>query len=215
MKRVFLQYFCRHLRENYQWRSVLTIAVLLASSVIWVTLIVNLISKTTNPIPLPGLVVVVIYLAGCTIAPIMLTVLGAVGYTLTFYRYEPIERAFGYRAFRLSSQQQEYNRAYYDLFPKRKVKIVASTIIDDEGTMWGVMKPGRHHHVVWYMAQHDMNHRYKQKDQGFMTNEGLHLDREAARRLAIENGQALKPDHSRELFSEDLWDTPPHLRYKG
>ncbi len=40
-------------------------------------------------------------------------------------------------------------------------------------------------------------------EQGFMTDEGLFVDRETAARIAFESGQM--PTHVKRLFSEDIW----------
>jgi hypothetical protein len=146
--------------------------------------------------------------------PIIRTVLGALKYASRFYGdYEIIERAFGYRAFRITPMQQEYHGLYYEKRPRKKELIIASAIIDASGTIWCVEKPGRHHHCIWHMAQYGANE--LEHTQGFLTNQYRFIGREAGRRLALHTGQVKRTDHDRDLFSEDLWDTPEHLRYKG
>jgi hypothetical protein len=109
--------------------------------------------------------------------------------------------------------QQEYHGLYYEKRPRKKELIIASAIIDGTGTIWCVEKPGRHHHCIWYMAQYGANK--QEHTQGFLTNQYRFVGREYGRLLALETGQVRKTDHAEELFSEDLWDTPEHLRYKG
>lgn len=146
--------------------------------------------------------------------PALLVLVSATLYAARFYGdYEVIHAAFGYRAFRITPTQQEYHGLYYEKRPRKKELIIASAILDDTGTMWCVEKPGRHHHCIWFMAQYDANHR--PHTQGFLTNQYRFIGREAGRELALHTGQVKRTDHERDLFSEDLWDTPDHLRYKG
>ena len=41
--------------------------------------------------------------------------------------------------------------------------------------------------------------------QGFITSEGLFVDREKAARIAVLAGQIERPTYGAELYSEDLW----------
>lgn len=141
-------------------------------------------------------------------------VVGGILYALQFLgNYEVIDRSFGYKAFRINREQQEYHGLYYERFPKRQERIIASACLSSDGTIWAVLAPGRHHHCIWFMAQYNANEQVFK--QGFLTNQYRYICREEARAMAIQNGQAPTPDHSRDLFSEDLWDTPEHLQYKG
>lgn len=140
--------------------------------------------------------------------------MAAVVYSLKFYgKYEIIKEHFGYRAFRLNREQQGYLQFYYEGYPVSEEKIIASANVDTQGTLWCVLSPGRHHHCIAYMFENGMNE--ESQRQGFLTNHYRFVGREEARAMAIANGQCPTPDHVRELFSEDLWDTPEHLQYKG
>jgi hypothetical protein len=145
--------------------------------------------------------------------PLLCTLVGAVFYSAKFYgHFEIIERHFGYRAFRLDMEQQEYLAMHYE-GDRKQERIIASAIRHRDGSIWSVLRPGRHHHCIAYMWEHGENKKAGQ--QGFLTNRYRFIGREEARALAIENGQCPTPDHSRDLFSEDLWETPLHLQYKG
>lgn len=130
-----------------------------------------------------------------------------------FHGYETIQMAPGYRAFKLTPQEREFKRYCARNIEKGYERIIAVANLDSEGNLWAVMKPGRHHHVLWFMSDYDKNDDSQQ--QGFLTNKFRFLGREDARKLAMKNGQAPEPDHHKRLFSEDLWSTPPHLRQQG
>lgn len=121
--------------------------------------------------------------------------------------FSPFERFFEYwifkvkRLFRINGMHQVEER------------IIASANVDRYFTVWIVLRPGRHHHVISHMAEYGRNKKMRQ--QGFFTNHYRYIDREVARALAMKNGQCPEPFHGRELFSEDLWDTPEHLKHKG
>lgn len=70
-------------------------------------------------------------------------------------------------------------------------------------------KPMRHHNVIRYMI-HTLNitppvGHDRPDGQGFYLESGRYLNREEARQVALDSGQCKNPDHSIELFSEDLW----------
>jgi hypothetical protein len=155
-----------------------------------------------------------LWTVGMALMPPLRMLLSAFCYGCRFYGdYEIIHGTFGYRAFRVTPAQQEYLALYYEKRPRKKELIIASAIIDGSGTIWCVEKPGRHHHCIWYMAQHAANK--QEHTQGFLTNQYRFIGREAGRLLALHTGQVKRTDHDEDLFSEDLWDTPEHLRYKG
>lgn len=154
-----------------------------------------------------------IYLLMIVNMPAVLGVVSAFLYCLKFYgNYEVIERYFGYRAFRITREQQDYFGLRFEGCTKEE-RIIGSAIMDTAGTMWCVLRPGRHFHNIAHAAEHGANKQLRQ--QGFLTNRYRFIGREAARSMAMANGQVLDPDHDRDLFSEDLWDTPKHLQYKG
>lgn len=111
---------------------------------------------------------------------------------------------------------------YFAAHPSKVEYITGSALRDTrDGIVYVSMRPGRHFHVIRWMAERDYNrHRGKINsvcEQGFFTNKFRYIGREEARALAIANGQVREQDltHSREIFSEDLWETPEKYQYKG
>lgn len=134
--------------------------------------------------------------------------------------FDIIRWAPGYNAMRLEAHTLEDNERRYNEFPRNDEIIIASAILDNQGQAWVVMKPGRHHHCIRYMAEHnaaELHIRGNTRRQGFVTNYGRYITRPVARRLALANGQVKLENlvNSNDIFSEDLWDTPIHLQYKG
>lgn len=84
-------------------------------------------------------------------------------------------------------------------------KVVAAAIKDKEGNVHSLPAPARHHNIINHMSEKNIRPGSRARDQGFIDEDGNFLDREEARLLVIKTGQCPKPDHSRELFSEDLW----------
>lgn len=67
-----------------------------------------------------------------------------------------------------------------------------------------VPRPGRHHHVAWFLGTHAVEHH----DQGFLTSTGRFVDRYEAYTIADAAGQILVKTgstHVPALFSEDVW----------
>lgn len=95
----------------------------------------------------------------------------------------------------------------------RTRRIVVAAITQD-GMVCSVPRPGRHHHVIRAMATAGIPIPIVGA-QGFLTSDGLFVDRRSARKIADMAGQIIKscvgPDGAPfkrehdELFSEDLW----------
>jgi hypothetical protein len=87
--------------------------------------------------------------------------------------------------------------------------IAAAIKIGDVVTF--IPAPARHHHVLHSLAKSfkgRTDEGYTKEVQGFLTSEGLFLDREEAFNEAVYCGQLKrKPGgyNGTELFSEDLW----------
>lgn len=213
--RAFKQYIRNNLKDHYSvfglCESLGVAGFLVALTIEWLMSRSNSVFYTLNGY-FVCIVLVVTYTA---VLPLIRTFLGALFYGIRFYgHYEVIERYYGYRAFRITREQQDEYGLRYEGADHAKVKIIASAIQSKEdGIIWCVMRPGRHHHCIAFMAEHDANK--QEHRQGFLTNHYRYIGREEARTLALHNGQAPNPAHCRDLFSEDLWDTPPHLCYKG
>ena len=70
----------------------------------------------------------------------------------------------------------------------------------------GLPKPNRHHHVIKHLVKVlGINKPVGHKGQSFYLADGTYINRQEARKLAIKSGQCSNPEHSTELFSEDLW----------
>lgn len=90
-------------------------------------------------------------------------------------------------------------------------KIVAAAIKQD-GAICSVPRPGRHHDVIRAMARAGVPIPIVGK-QGFLTNDGLFVDRVEANRIAVMAEQTLPSPCNglpfetvgRELYSEDVW----------
>lgn len=83
-------------------------------------------------------------------------------------------------------------------------RIVAAAILQD-GVVYSVSRPGRHHNVIRMMYESG-NPQEEGHVQGFVTNEGIFVDRKDAYIIARDAGQILdKTFPSDTLFSEDVW----------
>lgn len=72
--------------------------------------------------------------------------------------------------------------------------------------------PARHHHVMWtyLMIMGVQDH---SAEQGFLTTAGRFVGRVEGLRIAMEAGQVeTKHGNPDELYSEDMWPTPPEAR---
>ncbi len=83
-----------------------------------------------------------------------------------------------------------------------------AAIKSDDGVVWDVPQPGRHHDVIRKMVV--MGYPTPiDGEQGFRTTKGRFVGREEAKTIAIQRGQLLPPRVNGyvgpELFSEDLW----------
>lgn len=76
------------------------------------------------------------------------------------------------------------------------------------GKVWSLPRPNRHHHVIRHIAESTgVSHvDSRDRDQGFLDQEGRYLDRKQALEVAREAGQ-LRADVEvqDQLYSENLW----------
>jgi len=80
-------------------------------------------------------------------------------------------------------------------------EIFEAAIRDEDGKVWQVGRPGRHHHVMQLMPRHAIT-----GEQGFVTNTLRFVDRFEACKIARDANQIIvKTGPDDELFSEDLW----------
>lgn len=78
----------------------------------------------------------------------------------------------------------------------------------DEGTVYQVPRPGRHHNVIQLIREAGYEGHVNGPRQGFVLSDGRFVGREEALAIALESGQVkLEGCHAPGvgLFSEDLW----------
>lgn len=90
------------------------------------------------------------------------------------------------------------------------LRILCAAIRDHDGTVYSVPVPGRHHDVIRVMIHEHGCKKPVTGDQGFVASDGRFVDREIARRIAVDANQFKRddprvPHHATDLFSEDLW----------
>lgn len=98
------------------------------------------------------------------------------------------------------------------LFPTEEIACAAIRY-DDIGVL-ALPAPARHHHVIWARLFIDGQSSHPPKaNQGFLTTEGRFVDRVEGLALATAAGQIEKKEgNPHELYSEDMWPTPPEAR---
>lgn len=90
----------------------------------------------------------------------------------------------------------------YEAEDSGKRYIYAVAIKSDEGHVYNLVAPARHHDVIAVMKEGGA----KPKEQGFLDDQGRFVGREEARKIAEEAGQLLdRAIQSSDLFSEDVW----------
>lgn len=83
--------------------------------------------------------------------------------------------------------------------------VVAAAILDDDGIIYSVPAPGRHHDVISLMADAGIETPIL-GEQGFLLSDGRFARRTAAKDVARKAGQLLeRASKLKELFSEDVW----------
>ena len=86
-------------------------------------------------------------------------------------------------------------------------KVIAAAIKGDDGVIYHLDRPARHHDVGRHMIEKGHHKPFPGGDeQGFLLSNGEFASRIAARTCAIANGQLLKrAGKTHELYSEDVW----------
>lgn len=92
------------------------------------------------------------------------------------------------------------------------VRRIVAAAIKHKGMVCFVKRPGRHYHVIRKMAASGIPIPIT-GTQGFVTSDGLFVDRVTAMKIALEAEQLLPKScngvpytqENRQLFSEDLW----------
>jgi hypothetical protein len=82
--------------------------------------------------------------------------------------------------------------------------ITGVALLRDDGALWSLPKPNRHHHLFSLAAF--MGEDTEPCKQGFTTSYGRFLDRIDALAIAKAANQPIRKNGNiRELYSEDLW----------
>lgn len=113
---------------------------------------------------------------------------------------EPYEASFQY------GLAEAFKDAYADTVVQEE--IIGVAIRHPSGVIFACPRPKRHHHVVAAMTKLGVSGISNTSDQGFVTNYGRYLDREAAlsiARSAHQVGFPKKTSPAYQLFSEDMW----------
>ena len=93
--------------------------------------------------------------------------------------------------------------------------MIVSAAIRIDTTVYGLPAPARHHDIIRWMKDNDIQRNGRPAEQGFIDDNLGFVNRIRARNIVISQEQALapkpdgsprtSPDHGRYLFSEDLW----------
>jgi hypothetical protein len=86
-----------------------------------------------------------------------------------------------------------------------KLTVVAAAILENDGTVYSVTPPGRHHDVMKLMKEQGCSLPISGV-QGFLLSDGMFADRTYSAEVAIRSGQIdVCKFQPKQLFSEDLW----------
>jgi hypothetical protein len=82
--------------------------------------------------------------------------------------------------------------------------ITGSAIVGEDGKVYSLPKPARHHNVIRMMVE--QGHRTPVcGEQGFVLDDGRYVNRKQAAALALESKQIIELRWPPDLYSEDLW----------
>lgn len=89
----------------------------------------------------------------------------------------------------------------------RQLVVTNAAVKGNDGIVYSVPKPGRHHNVLSIMYNNGLDKGYLAKaEQGFLLSSGSFAGRQEARKVAEIAGQLLDSAYDlNELFSEDVW----------
>ncbi len=92
--------------------------------------------------------------------------------------------------------------------PETQERILQVGIVHPDGDVYTVSRPGRHHHVIAYMAAMRRGGLRNTKRQGYVTTHGRWVDRIEGLAIATAANQIIfKHPSYRELYSEDMWES--------
>jgi hypothetical protein len=83
-------------------------------------------------------------------------------------------------------------------------KLIGVAVLQ-KGTVYSLPRPKRHHDLMTHMAETLDMPVPIEGVQGFITSTGRFVDRKAAKKVALHNGQLPNDTPSVILFDEDLW----------
>lgn len=85
------------------------------------------------------------------------------------------------------------------------LKVVAVAILAEDGTVFQMPPPYRHHNIIRMMSDQGRSKR-DMWDQGFVLSDGTYADRIEAKKIAVAANQLLeRASKLNELFSECVW----------
>lgn len=84
------------------------------------------------------------------------------------------------------------------------MKVKQAAIRDDDGKVWTLPRPARHHTILRHMNAHGKPGSFID-GQGFILDDGTFARRKPAAIIAIRAGQIEKCNWGSNLYSEDLW----------
>lgn len=82
--------------------------------------------------------------------------------------------------------------------------IKQTAIKDNNGKVWTLPRPNRHHHIIRYMYANGMSGSFMD-GQGFILEDDTFVSREEAAKIALDCGQVETLKAPPDLYSEDLW----------
>lgn len=92
------------------------------------------------------------------------------------------------------------------VFRRKDLRIVRAAILLDNGAVFSLPPPARHHHLIKELRENGYTGPLSGERQGFLLNNGQFARRKPALAIAEEAGQLLTGDTiSWQLTTEDLW----------
>lgn len=84
---------------------------------------------------------------------------------------------------------------------------ITSVAIKFDGQVWSLPPPARHHDVIRWIAESNGEGINGPDEQGFISSDGVFVNRTQALEIALAANQVLDVNNVRanRLFSEDLW----------
>jgi hypothetical protein len=123
------------------------------------------------------------------------------------------ERGLVSKLARAAARHFEQMQADYTAERMKPEEIACVAVKYDDIGVLALPAPARHHHVMWTRLFIDGKATRGDAIQGFLTTKGRFVDRKKALAIATAREQVIhKHGNQSELYSEDMWDTPPEAR---